>query len=77
VRWKEATGIVLEYGVTIIMGYLLGSIPVALTVGAAHGVDLLAVGDGNPGAWNALEHLGARRAAPVFLGDAPRRWPPA
>ena len=27
------------------------------------------MGDGNPGAWNALEHLGGRRAAPAFLGD--------
>ena len=33
-------------------------------------MDLRAVGDGNPGAWNALEHLGGRRAAPAFLGDA-------
>ncbi len=39
-------------------------------VGRAHGVDLRAVGDGNPGAWNALDHLGGRRAAPAFLGDA-------
>lgn len=28
------------------------------------------MGDGNPGAWNALEHLGGRRATPAFLGDA-------
>ena len=26
-------------------------------------------GDGNPGAWNALEQLGARRAWPAFVGD--------
>ena len=32
-------------------------------------MDLRRVGDGNPGAWNALEHLGGRRAAPAFLGD--------
>ena len=34
-----------------------------------HGVDLFAVGDGNPGAWNALDHLGPRRAWPAFIGD--------
>ncbi|HEX8101423.1 MAG TPA: glycerol-3-phosphate acyltransferase [Solirubrobacteraceae bacterium] len=51
------------------MGYLLGSIPVALLVARRHGVDLRAVGDGNPGAWNALEQLGPRRATPAFLGD--------
>jgi glycerol-3-phosphate acyltransferase PlsY len=52
------------------IGYLLGSIPVSLLVARRHGVDLRAVGDGNPGAWNALDHLGPRRAAPAFLGDA-------
>ncbi|HEV2819184.1 MAG TPA: glycerol-3-phosphate acyltransferase, partial [Solirubrobacteraceae bacterium] len=36
----------------------------------AHGVDLYATGDGHPGAWNALEQLGGRRAWPAFIGDA-------
>jgi glycerol-3-phosphate acyltransferase PlsY len=53
-----------------IIGYLLGSVPVAVLVARRHGVDLHAVGDRNPGAWNALDHLGARRAWPVFVGDA-------
>jgi glycerol-3-phosphate acyltransferase PlsY len=53
-----------------VLGYLLGSIPVALIVARRHGVDLRRTGDGNPGAWNALEQLGPRRAAPAFLGDA-------
>jgi acyl phosphate:glycerol-3-phosphate acyltransferase len=69
VRWKEATSIFWEYAIAVLAGYLLGSIPVALMVGRAHGIDLREVGDGNPGAWNALDHLGARRAAPAFLGD--------
>ena len=64
------------------VGYLLGSIPVALLVARRHGVDLHRTGDGNPGAWNALEQLGARRAWPAFAGDAlkalvgrpDRRW---
>lgn len=59
----------MEYGLALIIGYALGSLPVALWVGGRHGVDLRAVGDRNPGAWNALEQLGARRAAPVFAGD--------
>jgi glycerol-3-phosphate acyltransferase PlsY len=58
------------YVVAALVGYLLGSIPVALLVARRHGVDLRRTGDGNPGAWNALEQLGGRRAAPVFLGDA-------
>ncbi len=39
-------------------------------IGREHGVDLREVGDGNPGAWNAMEQLGVRAAAPVFAGDA-------
>jgi glycerol-3-phosphate acyltransferase PlsY len=58
------------YALAAIVGYLIGSIPIALIVGRRHGVDLRAVGDRNPGAWNALEQLGPRRAAPVFAGDA-------
>lgn len=59
----------MEYAVAAVLGYLLGSIPVALLVARRHGVDLRATGDGNPGAWNALEQLGARRAWPAFAGD--------
>jgi glycerol-3-phosphate acyltransferase PlsY len=57
------------YVVAAVLGYLLGSVPVALLVARRHGVDLRRTGDGNPGAWNALEQLGGRRAAPAFLGD--------
>jgi glycerol-3-phosphate acyltransferase PlsY len=60
----------MEYALAIIMGYLLGSIPVSLLVARRYGVDLYKTADGNPGAWNALEQLGPRRAAPAFLGDA-------
>jgi glycerol-3-phosphate acyltransferase PlsY len=56
-------------GLALIIGYAVGSIPVALYVAQFHGVDLYRVGDGNPGAWNALEQLGPRRAWPAFIGD--------
>src|SRR5919112_6536238 len=59
----------MEYAAIAIVGYLLGSIPAALLVARRHGVDLRRTADGNPGAWNALEQLGARRALPAFLGD--------
>ena len=52
--------------VTVLIGYLLGSIPIArLTTGR----DLRTVGDGNPGYWNAKETVGRRAAVPVFVGD--------
>lgn len=51
---------------TVLIGYLLGSIPIArLTTGR----DLRTVGDGNPGYWNAKETVGRRAAVPVFVGD--------
>jgi acyl phosphate:glycerol-3-phosphate acyltransferase len=61
--------ILSEYVLAALAGYLAGSIPVASLVARRHGVDLHAVGDGNPGAWNALDQLGARRAWPAFAGD--------
>jgi glycerol-3-phosphate acyltransferase PlsY len=60
----------MAYAAACILAYLLGSIPVSLLVARRHGVDLYATGDGNPGAWNALEQLGPRRAWPAFAGDA-------
>jgi len=56
--------------VTVAVGYLIGSIPIANLV-AAHraAIDLRDVGDGNPGFWNAQMTLGRRAAIPVFVGD--------
>lgn len=55
--------------VAVVVGYLLGSIPVAVLVGRARGFDPRAVGDRNPGYWNVKEQLGARASLPVFVGD--------
>jgi acyl phosphate:glycerol-3-phosphate acyltransferase len=71
---KGGEGHQMEYAPAIIMGYLLGSIPVSLLVARHYGVDLYQTADGNPGAWNALEQLGPRRAAPAFLGDAAKAF---
>jgi glycerol-3-phosphate acyltransferase PlsY len=55
--------------VSLIGGYLAGSVPVALLVGRAHGFDPREVGDRNPGFWNMKRRLGGRAAVPVFAGD--------
>jgi acyl phosphate:glycerol-3-phosphate acyltransferase len=60
----------MEYVVAVIIGYLLGTVPASLLVARRHGVELRRTGDRNPGAWNALEQLGMRRAWPAFVGDA-------
>jgi acyl phosphate:glycerol-3-phosphate acyltransferase len=67
----------MEYGLAALVGYLFGAIPVSLLVARRHGVDLRRTGDGNPGAWNALEQLGARRAWPAFVGDGAKALVPA
>ncbi len=50
-------------------GYLLGSIPVAVLVGRARGVDPRQAGDQNPGFWNMKDQLGWAGALPVLAGD--------
>jgi glycerol-3-phosphate acyltransferase PlsY len=60
----------LDVVITVVAGYLIGSIPVANLVAARRArVDLREVGDRNPGYWNAKEALGRRAAVPVFVGD--------
>ncbi len=55
---------------TLVVGYLLGSVPVAVLVARARGVDPRRAGDRNPGYWNVKDLLGRRAAVPVFVGDA-------
>ncbi|MGD9701630.1 MAG: glycerol-3-phosphate acyltransferase [Acidimicrobiia bacterium] len=55
--------------VVAVLGYLLGSIPIAVLVGRRHGIELRTIGDRNPGYWNAKELLGGRAALPVLVGD--------
>ena len=56
--------------VAVFVGYLLGSIPVAVLVARRRWLDPRDLGDGNPGYWNVKEQLGRDAALPVFLGDA-------
>jgi len=63
-----ARGLTAAVGV----GYLLGTFPTADGVArwiGGRGVDLRAVGTGNPGAANALNVLGARAGAVIMVGD--------
>jgi glycerol-3-phosphate acyltransferase PlsY len=50
--------------------YLLGTFPSALLVARANGVDIAAVGSGNPGASNVTRALGWRKGVWVFVLDA-------
>lgn len=55
---------------SLILGYLLGSLPFALWISRACGVDILSVGSGNPGMTNVWRTLGWKPALPVALLDA-------
>ncbi len=60
----------VDVTITLAVGYLVGSIPIANLVAWRRAkVDLRTTGDGNPGFWNARETLGKRAAIPVIVGD--------
>lgn len=54
----------------LVGAYFIGSLDFAVVVARAHGVDIHAVGSGNPGASNVLRTLGKGPAAMALLGDA-------
>ncbi len=61
----------VDLAITVVLGYLVGSIPIANLVAARQAkIDLRTVGDRNPGYWNARETLGKRASIPIFIGDA-------
>ena len=56
---------------TIILGYLLGSIPTAYIAGRLlKGSDIRQMGDGNVGARNAFFQLGSKTGIVIFFIDA-------
>lgn len=60
----------LDVVIVVVIGYLVGSIPVANTVARrTASLDLRDVGDNNPGFWNARSVLSSDAAAVVLVGD--------
>lgn len=60
----------MPFILTILVGYLLGSIPFGLLLARANGIDLRSVGSGNIGATNVLRTGDKRLAAATLLLDA-------
>ncbi len=54
---------------SIVIAYLLGSVAFGVIVPKAQGLDIYAVGSGNPGTSNVFRSVGKRAAALVMLGD--------
>jgi glycerol-3-phosphate acyltransferase PlsY len=52
-----------------VAAYILGSIPFGVMIARAHGVDIMKLGSGNPGATNVKRVLGSRAGYSVFVLD--------
>ncbi len=64
----------LELGLKILIGYLLGSVVGALVIGRFRGVDIRAMGSGNAGGTNALRTQGFAFAAATVAIDVGKGW---
>ena len=54
---------------TVLVGYLIGSVPVAYLMARAWGVNIFTVGTGNPGAANVFRTVGRTPGFIVFAAD--------
>jgi glycerol-3-phosphate acyltransferase PlsY len=62
------------YALTVVMGYLLGSIPTGFVLARAKGVDIRTMGSGNIGATNVMRILGKPLGILVLFFDAAKGW---
>ena len=62
------------YILTVLIAYLLGSIPTGFLVAKARGVDIRTVGSGNIGATNVFRILGKAAGIFVLVVDAVKGW---
>jgi glycerol-3-phosphate acyltransferase PlsY len=66
---------ILLVAASIILAYLLGSIPTSVWVGKAfHGIDVREHGSGNAGATNVIRVLGWKTGIPVMIVDVGKGW---
>jgi glycerol-3-phosphate acyltransferase PlsY len=56
--------------ISLLSGYLIGSVPFAVIIAKAHGVNIFTLGSGNPGATNVMRNLGKKAGYLCFLLDA-------
>jgi acyl phosphate:glycerol-3-phosphate acyltransferase len=62
------------YILTVLVAYLLGSVPTGFLVAKGRGIDIRAVGSGNIGATNVFRILGKPAGIFVLLADAAKGW---
>jgi acyl phosphate:glycerol-3-phosphate acyltransferase len=66
--------VIVGYILSVMVAYLLGSIPTGFLVAKARGIDIRTVGSGNIGATNVLRALGKPAGIAVLLTDALKGW---
>ncbi len=66
----------MAYFIWLALGYLLGSIPFAVLIARARGVDIFKVGSGNPGATNVVRSVGPWAGRLCFALDALKGFVP-
>ena len=59
----------LAISLALLIAYLVGSIPFAVIITKAQGIDIFALGTGNPGASNVFRKVGKLQGATVFALD--------
>jgi glycerol-3-phosphate acyltransferase PlsY len=64
----------MDFGLKVLVAYLLGSIVGSLVMGRLKGVDIREMGSGNAGATNALRTQGKGFALAVFIIDIAKGW---
>ncbi|KAF0094112.1 MAG: hypothetical protein E1N59_2173 [Puniceicoccaceae bacterium 5H] len=60
----------IAYLLTLLIGYVIGSVSFAVLICRSRGVDIFTLGSGNPGATNVLRNLGKKWGYLCFLLDA-------
>lgn len=60
----------MEHAAAVVLAYLLGSLDFGVMVPRVFGVDIYAVGSGNPGTSNVFRTMGKKAAGLVLVGDA-------
>ena len=68
-NWIEFYSSLSSITIAILVGYSLGSVPLAAKISRRLGVDIFSVGNGLPGASNVFHNVGAVPALFVLLGD--------
>jgi glycerol-3-phosphate acyltransferase PlsY len=64
----------MDFGIKVLLAYLLGSVVGSLVIGRLKGVDIRELGSGNAGATNAMRTQGTAFGVAVIVIDVAKGW---